>query len=114
MNAVIHVNTHNSSILDKLATTCDRLVANGVTVVVVASDEGVSALERASGGDDAHAKLERLVQGGLAVLVCEATVRERELTPAPYCKRTPVGVVEVVRLQAQGYAYVAVSNSHYR
>ncbi len=114
MDVVIHVDAHFSGVLDKLAQRSALLMQAGLRVAVVVTDQGVGALKAPF--DPAVATLHQLVARGLMIAVCEAGLVGRRLRPEqvpPFCARVPVGVVELVRLQQQGAAYLTVSDSTY-
>jgi intracellular sulfur oxidation DsrE/DsrF family protein len=115
VDAVLHLDTDHLFLLEKVATTCERLVAGGVRVVVIATDEGVRAFKLPpQSRERALGRLAQLVHAGLTVVVCEASSQQDGIFPgtfAPFVRSTPVGVVEIARLQSQGSAYLTVTSS---
>lgn len=84
----------------------DALPDEQYTVVLLVNGPAIQCLVR----DDPHAaRLEELAARGLAILVCQNAMRHFEITPdrlPPACRIVPAGVVEIVKRQRQGFAYI--------
>jgi intracellular sulfur oxidation DsrE/DsrF family protein len=115
VDAVIHLDTDHLFLLGKLATTCERLLAGGVRVVVIATDEGVLPFKLPPQSREQDlGRLAQLVSAGVTVVICEASAQQCGVFPpmlAPFVRATPVGVVEIARLQSQGFAYLTLTSS---
>jgi uncharacterized protein len=115
VDVVLHIDTDRMFLLGKLATTCERLVAGGVRVVVIVTDEAVNAFTvPPQSREQDLGRLALLTHGGVTFVVCEASAQQQGVFPpmlAPFVRATPVGVVEVARLQGQGFAYLTVTSS---
>ena len=81
---------------------------------------GPYAVDSASGTESSpgHKDLGRLAAlvhaGRVTVAMCEASTQQFGVLPsmlAPFVRSTPVGVVEIARLQSQGFAYLTVTSS---
>lgn len=86
----------------------------GLSVTVIVTDEGVGVFKTPF---SKHiTRIGQLAANGLVVVLCEASVRTRNTSLehlAPFCKWTPIGVVEIVRLQKAGASFLSVADSHY-
>ncbi len=58
-----------------------------------------------------RAQMEELCQAGHRILVCEQSLRNLNLRPESlpeFIERTPVGLLEIVRLQDAGFHYIKI------
>ena len=113
---MLHFDTERMFVLGKLATTCERLASGGVRVVVIVTDEAVQAFKLPPQSREQDlGRLAALVHAGrVTVAMCEASTQQFGVLPsmlAPFVRSTPVGVVEIARLQSQGFAYLTVTSS---
>ena len=115
MDVVIHFDTDKMFLLGKLATTCERLVAGGVRVIVIVTDEAVHAFKMPPQSREQDlGRLAQVVHAGATVVICEASAQQHGVYPAmlaPFVRSTPVGVVEIARLQSQGSGYLTLTSS---
>lgn len=84
----------------------EALGTNNVTVEIVAYGPGIGMLKADS--EIANRVLEAL-QAQVAVMACENTMRGQHLTHADMLGKigyVPSGVAELVKRQAEGYAYI--------
>lgn len=84
----------------------EALGANNVTVEIVAYGPGIGMLKADS--EIGNRVLEAL-QAQVAVMACENTMRGQHLTHADMLGKigyVPSGVAELVKRQAEGYAYI--------
>ena len=82
------------------------LADDGVDVKIVAYGPGISMLK----GDSSMAKrIAEALKDGVTVVACENTMKAQKLIYAdmlPNIGYVPAGVVELMRKQQQGYAYI--------
>ncbi len=84
-----------------------ELGEGNVEVALVVNAEGVLALLKTPDLHGAH--LERLRAKGVRIQACENSLRQMGLTRAELqggVETVPAGVVELVRKQAEGWAYI--------
>lgn len=78
---------------------CIYLVANGVAVKLF-------RLDRAAGYS---ARIEKLSDSGVRFLVCSNSLRNLDMDSTDLvgpCEVVPAGIMELIRLQAEGCAYI--------
>lgn len=76
-------------------------------MVLVVNSKAVALLKKDNVEFDKS--LEEACSHGLSVRVCNNALREKGISPDqlyPQCTVVPAGIVELVRLQAEGYAYI--------
>ena len=84
------------------------LSAETPAVVVVANGNAVKLL-RSHDAESYQRRIATLVQAGVRFLVCHNALKKLGILPEELlteCAVIPAGIVEVVRLQGMGYAYV--------
>lgn len=84
------------------------LPAETPAVVVVANGNAVKLL-RSHDAESYQRRIATLVQAGVRFLVCHNALKKLGIRPEELlteCAVIPAGIVEVVRLQGMGYAYV--------
>lgn len=109
---VLHVDKLDGSLavgLNNAVNYARALPGGGFRMALVVNSMAVEELR----ADNAAIKtrLEEAVTAGLIVKVCQNALRERGLDPRalyPHCEVVPAGIVEIVSLQQDGYAYVKV------
>ena len=110
---VYHVNDTETQALAALRNIRNHLDTDPTaTIVVVAHAKGVDFLME--GAKDVNGSLyagpvSALKSRGVRFEVCEITMKTRDLKPEQFLQEvdfTPSGVVRIVKLQHQGYAYI--------
>lgn len=110
---VYHVDLGNEQATDALRNIDNHLAVDPtVKIVVVAHSAGVDFL--LEGAEDKNGNLysgpvAALAAKGVEFRVCKITLERRKIDPKrviPEAKLVPSGVVEVTRLQQEGYAYL--------
>jgi hypothetical protein len=82
------------------------LGADKVVVEIVAYGPGVGMLKRDSAAGD---RVAQALRDGISVVACQNTMKAMQLTEAdmlPGIGYVPAGVVELMRKQQHGYAYI--------
>ena len=77
-------------------------------IAVVFNGPAVKFVKK-GGAVEQHAKFERLVELGVSFLVCRNSLQHFDIAEEALigaAEVVPAGVVELVRLQGEGYAYV--------
>jgi intracellular sulfur oxidation DsrE/DsrF family protein len=95
-----------SLVLNNVKNLLEALGADKVTVEIVAYGPGIGMLELDT---PVSSRIAEAVKAGVAVNACENTMRAQKLVPAdmhPNVTYVPAGVVEIVKRQQQGWAYV--------
>ena len=80
--------------------------AEPVDLEIVVYGPGIGMLKRDSAVGD---RVASAMNSGIRIVACENTMAAQKLTPADMLPRigyVPAGVVEIMRRQQQGYAYV--------
>ncbi|MFP5406935.1 MAG: DsrE family protein [Gammaproteobacteria bacterium] len=83
-----------------------ELQADTVEIEIVVYGPGISMLEAES---PLAQRISAALESGVKIVACENTMRSRHLTHAdmlPDIGYVPSGVVELIRKQQQGYAYI--------
>ncbi|MBI3570942.1 MAG: DsrE family protein [Gammaproteobacteria bacterium] len=110
---VYHINLGNEQATDALRNIKNHLAVDPtVKIVVVTHSAGVDFL--LDGAEDNNKNpysiaVEPLAAKGVEFRVCQITLERRKIDPKkviPQAKLVPSGVVEVTKLQQQGYAYL--------
>ena len=76
-------------------------------IVVVAN--GPAVTQFAIGNEEFRAKAAPLQDQGLRILLCANALADNSISPDaiwPGCDVVPAGLVEIVRLQREGFAYI--------
>lgn len=83
--------------------------AEGHRAVVVANGGAVRSFSQLEADPNRMARIRGLEAEGVDFVVCEVALEERqvkeELIP-DYVRTVPAGIVEIAKLQAEGYGYV--------
>ena len=93
-------------ILNNMTNLRDGLGGEGVEIVLVAYGPGINMMKTDS---PVKARIADALKSGMQVSVCQNTMTAFKLTPAdmlPDVGYVPAGVVEVMRKQQQGWAYI--------
>jgi intracellular sulfur oxidation DsrE/DsrF family protein len=93
-------------ILNNMQSLKDGVGSEGVEIELVAYGPGVSMLKADS---TVKQRVADAAKAGVKILACQNTMNGMKLTPAdmlPEAGYTPSGVVEVMRKQQQGWAYI--------
>ena len=81
----------------------------GATVAVVANGAAIRSFSQLEADAARFAKIKELYDEGVRFVVCRTAMKERqvreELIPE-YVEVVPVGIVEIAKLQAEGYGYI--------
>lgn len=83
-----------------------ELGADTVAIEIVVYGPGIGMLKN---GSPVAARIAGAVKGGMQIVACENTLTAQKLTRAdmlPEIGYVPAGVVELMRKQQQGYAYI--------
>ncbi len=84
----------------------DDLGSDDVDLEIVAYGPGIGMLK---GDSPVAARIAAAVKGGVKIVACENTMRGQKLVVAdmlPTIGYVPAGVVELMKKQQQGYAYI--------
>ncbi|WP_124054249.1 DsrE family protein [Arcanobacterium ihumii] len=83
--------------------------AQGGTAVVVANGGAIRSFSQLDSDPMRFAKIKELHDEGVRFVICEIAMNERqvkaELIP-DYVEIVPAGIVEIARLQHEGYGYI--------
>lgn len=108
-DVLFHVDTDGTALdmaLTNIANYFAALPEEPYTVVLLVNGPAITLMVK----DDAHAaRLEELAAKGLDIRVCRNAMRHFDIAPdrlTPACRIVPAGVVEIVELQRQGFAYI--------
>ncbi|MGE5242289.1 MAG: DsrE family protein [Bacteroidota bacterium] len=108
-----HLNLGNEQSSDALRNIQNHLAVDPkVKIVVVTHSAGVDFLLQGAedkNGNPYEGTVEKLAAKGVEFRVCKITLERRHIDPKkvlPEAKLVPSGVVEVTKLQQQGYAYL--------
>lgn len=107
---VLHVDTADDRLgvaARNAANALKALAGAPASIVLVANGPAVQLLGKAN--PDYAAPLANLMGQGVRVRACGNSMSDFSLFPdflAPGCEVVPAAIVELVRLQAEGYAYV--------
>ena len=77
-------------------------------VAVVANSGGAGFFRKAEAGDY-HEKIRKLSGKGVRFLICNNTLKKKGIDKSELvaeCEIVPAGIVTLVQLQGEGYAYV--------
>lgn len=110
---VYHVNLGNEQATDALRNINNHLAVDPkAKIVVVAHSKGVDFLLQGAedkNGNPYAGTVAKLAAKGVEFRVCKITLERRHIDPKrliPDAKLVPSGVVEVTKLQDEGYAYL--------
>ena len=110
---VYHVDLGNEQATDALRNIQNHLAVDPkVKIVVVTHSAGVDFLLQGAedkNGNPYEGTVAQLVAKGVEFRVCKITLERRHIDPKkviPEAKLVPSGVVEVTKLQQEGYAYL--------
>jgi intracellular sulfur oxidation DsrE/DsrF family protein len=110
---IYHVNLGNEQATDALRNISNHLAVDPtVKIVVVTHSAGVDFLLEGAedkNGNPYSGPVAALAAKGVEFRVCKITLERRKIDPKkviPEAKLVPSGVVEVTRLQQEGYAYL--------
>ena len=84
----------------------EELGADKVNIEIVAYGPGIGMLK---GDATTSARVSEAIKAGVAINACENTMRAQKLTHAdmnPSVTYVPAGVVEIIKRQQDGWAYV--------
>ena len=84
----------------------DDLGSDAVDLEIVAYGPGIGMLK---GDSPVAARIAAAVKGGVKIVACENTMKAQKLAPAdmlPTIGYVPAGVVELMKKQQDGYAYI--------
>jgi uncharacterized protein len=108
-----HVNLGNEQATDALRNINNHLAVDpSAKIVVVTHSKGVDFLLEGAEDENKNAyagTVAKLAAKGVEFRVCQITLERRKIDPKkliPEGKLVPSGVVEVTKLQSQGYAYL--------
>ena len=93
-------------VLNNVKNLQDELGANNVTIEIVAYGPGIGMLKFDA---PTNSRVSEAIKGGVAVRACENTLRVQKLTRAdmhPSVTYVPAGVVQIVKRQQEGWAYL--------
>ena len=93
-------------VLNNVANLQDELGADKVTIEIVAYGPGIGMLKFDAA---TNSRVSDALKSGIAVRACENTMRNQKLVRAdmhPGVTYVPAGVVQIVRRQQEGWAYV--------
>lgn len=109
-NAVLHIDSGEESRFRVVARNCENYLKSlpdeKFELVVVANGAGVTLF---TGHDDLRALAEPLMERGVRFKICANALAEHDIVPVnlwPGCLVVPAGLVEIVKLQRSGYAYI--------
>lgn len=109
-DVILHIDSDDESRFRLVARNCanylDALPEEKFELVVVANGAAVVLF---SGHDELRELAEPLMARGIRFKICANALREHNLDPVslwPGCLVVPAGLVEVVKLQRSGYAYI--------
>jgi intracellular sulfur oxidation DsrE/DsrF family protein len=110
---IYHVNLGNEQATDALRNISNHLAVDPTAkIVVVTHSAGVDFLLEGAedkNGNPYSGPVAALAAKGVEFRVCKITLERRKIDPKkviPEAKLVPSGVVEVTRLQQEGYAYL--------
>lgn len=109
-NVVFHVDTADNALgvaLRNVLNYSEALPGEPYTMALVANSKAV-ALFRKEHGEFGQA-LEKAHAKGLSVRICNNALNELGINPGELydlCTVVPAGIVEIVRLQSEGFAYI--------
>ena len=93
-------------VLNNVANLQDELGADKVTIEIVAYGPGIGMLKFDAA---TNSRVSDALKSGIAVRACENTMRNQKLARAdmhPGISYVPAGVVQIVRRQQEGWAYL--------
>lgn len=109
-NVILHIDSGDESRFRLIARNCDNylnaLPDEKFELVVVANGGAVTLF---SGHDDLRALAEPLMERGVRFKICANALAEHDMVPVslwPGCLVVPAGLVEIVKLERSGYAYI--------
>ena len=79
---------------------------NNVVIEIVAYGPGINMLKMDS---EVGGRLSEAADNGVSIAACANTMKANQLTPAdmhPAARIVPAGVVEIIRQESEGYAYI--------
>ena len=110
---IYHVNLGNEQATDALRNISNHLAVDPTAkIIVVTHSKGIDFLLEGAEDDKGNpysGTVAKLVAKGVEFRVCSITLERRKIDPKkviPEAKLVPSGVVEVAKLQQQGYAYL--------
>ena len=93
-------------VLNNVANLQDELGADKVTIEIVAYGPGIGMLKFDAA---TNSRVSDALKSGVAVRACENTMRNQKLARAdmhPGISYVPAGVVQIIRRQQEGWAYL--------
>ena len=93
-------------VLNNVANLQDELGADKVTIEIVAYGPGIGMLKFDAA---TNSRVSDALKSGIAVRACENTMRNQKLVRAdmhPGISYVPAGVVQIIRRQQEGWAYL--------
>ena len=109
-DAVLHIDAEEESRFRVVARNCANylkaLPDEKFELVVIANGAAVTLF---TGHDELRALAEPLMENGVRFKVCANALAEHNIDPVnlwPGCLVVPAGLVEIVKLQRSGYAYI--------
>lgn len=109
-DVVFHIDKADSSLMVAFRNFLNyaaALVTENYQAVLVVNSAAVTLLKADNVGIKEF--VERAVAAGLSVRVCANALADNEIRPEelyPQCDVVPAGIVEIVRLQGEGFAYI--------
>ena len=110
-NLVLHIDSARDDVLRLLLRNAENYLAalpgEKFELAVVANGPGVTQFRGELGELGERAKA--LAAQGVKFRMCANALREKSVAPEslwPFCEIVPAGLVELVRLQKEGFAYV--------
>ncbi|MCI5825251.1 MAG: DsrE family protein [Arcanobacterium sp.] len=79
------------------------------SVTVVANGEAIRSFSQLDADPVRFEKIKQLRDAGVRFVVCNIAMNERQIKPElvpDYVEIVPAGIVEIAKLQAEGYGYV--------
>ena len=112
MKAVLHIDLEDksrvSTALGNTRNFLEQTSGQASDLRLVINHNAVKFFTRAAAGDFTQA-MERLADDGVRFLICSNSLQALDINPADLlsvCEVVPAGIVELIRLQQEGFAYV--------
>ncbi|QRV01987.1 DsrE family protein [Arcanobacterium phocisimile] len=81
----------------------------GTNITVVANGAAVRSFSQLDVEPHRMSRIKNLAEKGVHFLVCNIALEQRQIKPEmvpDFCAIVPAGIVEIAKLQAEGYGYV--------
>lgn len=111
---VFHVNTDEEGPINTAFTNMqnllkeDEVMEKGADIILLLNGPGILRLKKNKGGNDPDT-VKRLSEKGVRFQICNNSLNKFNLSKEdmhPACEVVPAGVMALIKLQADGYAYI--------